>query len=294
VDQFGPLEDLRPPTRIAQAAGEPMSFDFEYMAANVLHRFTGEHVVLQDDGSSGAMPDIRIEYADGRVGYVEVWKDLDRSYAAMTRELAKHDYQLPAAGLGRVWFLETSGSFRMSRARSEVPELLQELTREGNTFNDIGTAETLRHHPSPHVQRALRMGVVSLASRPASASEPEAIHLGPQGTYGPSDVTWEPFLDWIEQTLSSTEPHMVGNRRKLAAAGGDESHAFLGPTYSSPWPVFHALTYWSNTLPPVPPQLPREITHVWLLNAQTPDRCLAWLPDRGWIDPSRHWTISYG
>ncbi|HEV2345152.1 MAG TPA: hypothetical protein VGS97_13730 [Actinocrinis sp.] len=292
MNQLGRLEDLRPAARVARAASEPMTFDFEFLAANIIYRFTGEHVVLQDDGSADAMPDIRIDYADGRVGYVEVWKDLDGPYAAMTRALAENGYQLPADGLGRVWFLEVSSRFRMSSAIRDVPEVLKALTEEGNTFTIIGTAETLQRHPSPHVQRALEMGIVSLASRPASMNEPEAVHLGPQGIRGPADVTWEPFLEWIEQTLSSTDPHMAGNRRKLAAAGGDESHAFLGPTYSSSWAVFHALTYWSNTLPPAPPRLPREITHVWLLNPQTPDRCLAWLPDRGWIDPSMHWAVS--
>lgn len=288
----GRVEDLRPAARVARAANEPMTSDFELTAANVIWRFTGEHVVIQDDGSSDAMPDIRINYSDGRVGFVEVWKDLDGPYAAMARELAKFEYRLPAAGLGRVWFLEVSSAFRMSTADRDVPELLRALTAEGNTFNTVGTAEALRQHSSAHVQRALKLGIVSLSSRPATASEPEAVYLGPQGIYGPADVTWEPFLEWIEQTLSSADPHMAGNRRKLAAARSDESHAFLGPTYSSPWAVFHALTYWSNTLPPAPPTLPREITHVWLLNAQTPDRCLAWLPDRGWIDPSRHWAVS--
>jgi hypothetical protein len=62
MDQFGRLEDLRPAARVAHAASEPMSSDFELMAANVIYRFTGEHVVIQDDGNSSAMPDIRINY----------------------------------------------------------------------------------------------------------------------------------------------------------------------------------------------------------------------------------------
>ncbi len=85
---------------------------------------------------------------------------------------------------------------------------------------------------------------------------------------------------------------MTGNRRKLRAAGGDERHAFLGPTYSSPWEVFHALTFWADSLSPVPPQLPPEITHLWMMNPQSPDRCPAWSPELGWFDPSTRWAIA--
>jgi hypothetical protein len=274
-----------------------MSSDFEYVAARVVARFTGEAVTIQDDGSSPAMPDIRIDYADARVGYVEVWKDLDEPYAAMTRGISEHGFEISGGDLGRVWVLEVSGRFRTKDAGTTVPALLAALTAEGNTFSYGGVAEFLSEHPSAHVQTALRMGIVTLSSRPMNDGEESVIHLGPQGINGPANVTWEPFLGWIKETLSSDNRNMVGNRRKLAAAGGDERHAFLGVTFSSPWTVFDALSFHVHTLPwersqlpSLPPELPAEITHLWLMNAQAPERCLAWYPDRGWFDPAMQWA----
>jgi len=42
------------------------------MAARVVARLTGETVTLQDDNSVDGMPDLRIDYGDGRVAYGEV------------------------------------------------------------------------------------------------------------------------------------------------------------------------------------------------------------------------------
>lgn len=50
----------------------------------MLARLTGERVVLQDDGSEDAMIDMRIVYADGRVGIVEAWTDTDGSAELMS------------------------------------------------------------------------------------------------------------------------------------------------------------------------------------------------------------------
>ena len=39
------------------------------MAARVIARLTGERVVIQDDGSKAAMPDIQIDYVDKLPGF---------------------------------------------------------------------------------------------------------------------------------------------------------------------------------------------------------------------------------
>ena len=58
------------------------------------------------------MVDIRIEYADGRQGYVEVWTDMQPAYAATHSELRKPERRLPReirmGTLRRDWFLTLS------------------------------------------------------------------------------------------------------------------------------------------------------------------------------------------
>jgi hypothetical protein len=60
---------------------------------------------------------------------------------------------------------------------------------------------------------------------------------------------------------------MRGDREKLALAGGYERHAVVGVTMASSWATFHALHHDANTLPPAPPRLPAEFTHLWLIGA---------------------------
>jgi hypothetical protein len=80
--------DLRAEERRRRAAKGPVG-DFEGMAARVVARLTGEKVIIQDDGSRSAMPDIRIEYAAKPAAYVEAVVDIDTSYAAMDAEIFK-------------------------------------------------------------------------------------------------------------------------------------------------------------------------------------------------------------
>jgi hypothetical protein len=103
-------------------------------------------------------------------------------------------------------------------------------------------------------------------------------------------VTWEPFHDWLDDHLAADTAHMRGNREKLAAAGDDERHAVVGVTMGSSWAAFHALHYDANTLPPEPPKLPAEFTHLWLIGVEASDRVLAWYPDLGWFEPHMHWA----
>ena len=56
--------------------------DFEGMAARVVARLTGERVVIQDDGSKPAMPDIRVDYDDKPAAYVEAVVDADPGVGA--------------------------------------------------------------------------------------------------------------------------------------------------------------------------------------------------------------------
>lgn len=96
------------------------------------------------------------------------------------------------------------------------------------------------------------------------------------------------MLNWITQTLAS--PRLTDVRAKLARTNAYERHAFVGVTFTSPGEVFFALSVNEQTLPSEPPALPREITHLWLMNAPSLDRCLAWFPDRGWFDTMHHWA----
>jgi hypothetical protein len=69
----------------------------------------------------------------------------------------------------------------------------------------------------------------------------------------------------------------------LAATGAAERHAVIGVTSSSPGEAVFALSRWHSSLPGRLPQLPVEITHLWLLGVIY-DRHLAWYPEHGWFN----------
>ncbi len=230
--------------------------DVEYLAGRVVARLTGEHVVIQDNGSSDSMPDIRIDYADRPAGYVEVSVDIDRRYAAMSAAVAKqrHEqgYGFAAPGLGRVWWAWTSGSCRVGKLVQELPRLLAAMQTDGEVFEIRARHEDLRRDPSPNVRRALALGIVGLASRPAGDGEHGAVKLVPQGIGGPVDVTWKVFLDWIKEVLAS--PKMADVRRKLAASGAPERHVFWAP----PSPVRGVSSTRCPTSTAASPRFPRS------------------------------------
>jgi len=247
--------------------------DFEGMAARVVARLTGERVVIQDDGRKPATVDIRIEYTDKPVAYVEVVVDMDPPYAAMEAEIWKSALPMPAK---RVWWVRASAKSRpVKELRKELPRIL------GSSHGSLSPQE---------IQQLGRLGVTVSGGMPR-AGEPGVIHLLPEGILGPARLTWEPFLDWIKTFLTSDLTEDV--RRKLAATGAAERHAFIAVSFTTPGPVYFALRYDGRPeLPDSNPSLPQEITHLWVWSVPGIERCLAWFPDTGWLDPLDHWATA--
>lgn len=279
--------DLRPDRRVASLQKGPVG-DVEYTAGRVIARLTGQSVILQDDGSQEMMPDIRIEYAGRPPGFVEVVTDIDSNYAQSWSVLMKWQGQLPfvkpGSTLRRAWQVTLSGATHPANVDAEIEELLAGLERAGEVFERVAPLHVLQSNPHPSMRRLLELGVVMLGSGP---SDPGEIRLIPAGIHGSAIHTWEPVLGWLEQTLAS--PRLADVRTKLAKTNADERHVFIGVSYTSPSDVFFGLTMDNRTLPAVAPRLPPEITHLWMGHVPSIDRCIAWFPDRGWLDPMLHW-----
>ena len=200
--------DQRSERRRRHAAEGPVA-DFEGMAARVLARFTGERVVIQDDGSQAAMPDIRIDYSTRPPAYVEAVVDVDSSYAAMAAKIWKLE-PLPA---DLTWTVHlTSRAPRLSQLRTRLPQILG----------------SLHNAPEPEVIQELdRLGVRVTGPWEPRPGETGKIHLRPEGVFGDRELRWGALLDWIAEFLESDDAEDV--RRKLAttgAANGMPSSAF--------------------------------------------------------------------
>lgn len=281
--------DLRRPDQRSRAERGPVG-DLEQKAGRVIARRTGQRVYLQDDGSSEGMVDIRIEYPDKDPGYVEVTADIEGGYAAMWSGLMKSGQipeVLPMASLHLDWSVTLSGAAKRNALIAELEDLLFSLETVGLTFEVVAPLDTLKATRDASVNRLLSLGVVELASGPAESGRGRA-RLYPMGIIGPSERSWQSFLEWVSDTLAS--PKLADVRKKLMKTGSAERHVFLGITFTSLPEVYFGLTIGENGLPSAAPRLPAEITHVWLWNIEGGDRCITWFPDQGWADVMKHWA----
>lgn len=283
--------DLRPAAQVAKRAAGPLG-DFEYQSARVLARFMGHRVTLQDDGSRDRMADIRIDHPDEAPSFAEVWTDMDEGYAAMYSRIMKPQGQLPLEliqpMLKRVWFVTLSRFSNVQRLETEVGTLLAKLERSGLTFEQVLEHGSMTSHPDHVVQNLVKRGVVRLSSRRCQAEEQGIVRFYPSGISGSPRISWEAFISWVNETLWS--PRLEDVRSKLAETRADERHVFVGVTYSSPSDVFFGLDDHEDALPLHDPELPPEVTHVWLMRTPIPGRCIAWAPEDGWFNPMHHWT----
>ncbi len=283
--------DLRPRAQVAKRAAGPLG-DFEYWAARVLARFTGHRVTLQDDGSRDRMADVRIDHPDDTSSFAEVWTDIDEGYAAMYSNIMKAHGQMPLeivdSRLSRVWFLTLSASANVRSLESEVGTLMAHLELSDFPLGSILEWASLESHSNSVVRRLAKTGVVKLSSRSCKAGERGIVRFYPEGISGSPTISWDNFVDWLDETLRSSRLKDV--RAKLLQTGVNERHLFVGGTYSSPSDVFFGLDYHEEGLPTRTPLLPREITHVWLMRAPVPGRCVALFPDRGWFNPMCSWA----
>jgi hypothetical protein len=211
--------DLRSPERRIRAAQGPVG-DFEGMAARVVARLTGERVVIQDDGSRPAMPDIRIDYAAKPAAYVEAVVDIDTSYAAMDAAIFKGVQTIPS---DRIWWARLSGRSNVNEVRRRLPTLLE------TGLSDEKLAQQLAS-----------MGIESIDGpaipRPGQTG---GIHLVPAGDTGAATPAWASFLDWIATFLAASKTADV--RRKLAATNAPERHVFIAASFTTNGDAFFAL-----------------------------------------------------
>jgi hypothetical protein len=64
----------------------------------------------------------------------------------------------------------------------------------------------------------------------------------------------------------------------------------VGVTFDSPWEVNRALRWEVKGMPPRQPDLPGEITHLWIIPAMMGEHCLVWHPVEGWFNPAGRWA----
>lgn len=288
----GEVVDLRSAAAIERAA-QPPGHDVELLAARIMVRRTGATVVIQDDGSRDATPDLRIDYPDGRQAVGEVTSIGSQSYLQLMGELSsrskgpvRYPPEQPLPG-DRRWTLTLEEDAHLDTLLREATGLLSQLTEDGRLLDgDLGDFSKLVDHGHVAAGRLRELGVLEAYSQPATPDFPAALVLRAHGLDVARGPHWDALLDHLAAWFDSKQGR--NKRAKLQAAGCDETHLLVEVAFSPPAEPWFALSRDRSDLPTHAPRLPEEVTHLWIWSQ--PGRCLSWSERSGWEDVERHWV----
>lgn len=263
-----------------------MKNEYEEIARRIVSKVLDVPVVAYDLNIGTSLPDLRIDYGERSAGYVEVVSDNSTQRRSLQAAINHSRNEISIPGLEHDWWIWLRHSARLWPAQQDLPALLRKLENAGELFGQQrrSTPDLQRRiRASPFWPEVDRLGISEiLAGRRAVGNA--VIHLREPGTGGPAEIDIACAVEWCGRFLA--HPDRKDVLRKLAETNAIERHAFVIVTLTSEWAIQHLLSdYRSGLLPDQAPDLPSEVTHLWVLGTESADRCIAWLPDRGgWID----------
>lgn len=241
----------------------------EEWARRILEKELKRKVVLNDDNSAPGMYDLRVGPADVPELAVECVEAIDpiRIKTWMAGP-ARGPLQLALTG---DWSIQLTPGARIDAVRQRVEPLLRELEERG--FYDVPVDYFLKR-----LDAALFQQLESLNIRYASCyrvSGTGKVHLGMTGIGGVVDSTGGALPEWVGEFLRA-HPDKLS---KLERSGARGRHMFLPVSFAgAPWRVESYLTTGLDQLPSEAPDLPPQVTGVWIVS-EFGRRGLRW--DRG-------------
>jgi hypothetical protein len=265
----------------------PLRPDEEW-ARIALEAATGVPVTQHDDGSEPAMHDLDIRVPGEAVEAVEVTAAVDERATELWK-VANRDGRWVAPDLGGGWFVyvDPRAPRRRARLRRDLPLFLQELESLG-----IGEYPSPTVAPSHLEPAASRLGVVR--ARQNRTAYPGSIYVQPELPLDQWAGFAQPKADaiatWISHFL--TDERCADVRQKLAASGATARHAFVivAALPGVPFAVTDVLIRDDAAVPTIPPELPNEITHVWIASTWSSGIGFRWDANSGWSTFSKPGT----
>jgi hypothetical protein len=260
--------------------------EFEEDARRIVEKVLGVAVVRYDHNIGRSVPDLYIDYPDREGAFIEVVADnAQEQWRSLERVLEHGNRVIKVPGLKHNWWVVPKVDAQIKKTlEPQLPAVLKLLDQAGETFGHRRDS-TLRRRvlASQFGDQINAIGIYELVAAEQATAEAEVRYILP-GAGGPSAHDFDRLVSWCGEFLGG--PGRADVRRKLAATDASERHAFVAVNMSSEWAVQHALSHDGyGLLPSRPPDLPPEVTHLWLLGTGGLGRCIAWLPDRGgWID----------
>ena len=257
-----PVKGLRPEEEWARAVvGQALSVSVE------------QH----DDNSQDGMHDLWIVYPNRPHGAMEVTLAAD-SESIQLSGLMEGGRRRIFPGLVGGWHVVLDPSARAKTLSTELRPLLADLEAAGQPSVDVELGGVVE---GTWEQRASDLRIVHLFQGRTDYPGSVYISVEPRESAGMVAPTGDAIAAWIGDYLRVQRPDVLA---KLARSGVEERHAFvLVPMFTTaPFAVTELLMNQHARSSVVPPQLPTEATHVWVVGAFYDVEGFYWAPGIGW------------
>ncbi len=264
----------------------------EKVVAATIRTTLGLKVEQHDDGTQPGMHDLNIITVGGGPAAVEVTAAADSDSIQVWKLVNGRDEGWNVPDLLGGWMLHLEPTARAKRLLKELPAFLGEL--EGQGVTEIPRQRRRQEVPESVEGRARALGIVS--GNQSGTDFPGSIYFTieqpPERTGGVVDSTGSAVPGWVRDFL--LDPHQNDVLGKLARSGASERHVVIlvpGLT-SAPFGVVDML--WrdeDDVVPTASPDLPDQVTHVWLMAFWTVGSGLRWSPQGGWERFERHFRL---
>jgi hypothetical protein len=252
----------------------------EEWARNVIaHALPSAQVSQHDDGSQPAMFDLAISYPDGRTGAAEVTTATDAEQLALWR-LIHTDGRWIDNSIQGGWYVEVRPSARGRLLLDRLPAFLRDLEQAGiaelRPFEQSTPLCAINEGRALQIEHAHQSGT----NYPGSIYPHIALPLEQRAGFVPE--TGDALAHWVTNWVN--DPVRMDNRTKLASSGANERHLLVIVISFGgvPFAVTDLLWRPDAPLPTRPPQLPPEITHVWVMSTWDAGYCMCYSPSVGW------------
>jgi len=257
--------------------------DEEKVVAATITTTLGLRVEQYDNGLQPGMHDLNIIFVDGSLAAVEVTAAADPDSIELWKLVHGRGERRTVKDLQGGWMLTLEPTARAKRLRTELPAFLGELESQGVT--EIPSQRRRLEVPESIEGRARDLGIIrgNQSGTNFAGSIYFTIEQPCDRAGGVVDSTGSAVPGWVRDFL--LDPHRSDVLGKLARSGASERHAFIlvpGLT-SAPFGVVDML--WrdeDDVVPTSSPDLPDQVTHVWLMAFSTVGSGLRWSPDSGW------------
>lgn len=261
----GPVKALRPE---------------EAWARGVISHTLSVSVEQHDDNSEDRMHDLWIRYGRKSPAAVEITAAADPESIKLWK-LVNRGGRLVVEGLNGGWFVWlVPSSVGAKRRFEELPSFLAELEGAGERQVDV---ELEGATVGGWEARARDLGIAHASQNATDfpGSVYVSIHPLLERSAGFVGLTGDPIAAWVGTFLQNERPKVLV---KLAGSHARERHAFvLVPGFTTaPFAVSELLMRPHPPLPLSEPQLPTEVTHVWVVGMWNDGAGCYWDPDTGW------------